>query len=130
MNCQVAVSLSFGTERGSLPIDYRLYLPREWAEDQTRRHAAKVPIEIEFATKGDLALVQIETALAAGRPRGDRARGCRLWRRGRHPRPAECAGDELRTGAAAGHGRLLGGTPAGHAPTASGGRPAHHATRA
>lgn len=69
-NCQVAVSLSLGTERGSLPIDYRLYLPREWAEDPTRRQAAKVPIEIEFATKGDLALVQIETALAAGRPRG------------------------------------------------------------
>lgn len=69
-NCQVAVSLSLATERGSLPIDYRLYLPREWAEDPTRRRAAKVPIEIEFATKGDLALVQIETALAAGRPRG------------------------------------------------------------
>jgi 2OG-Fe(II) oxygenase superfamily len=25
-------------------------------------------------------------------PRGNRARGCRLWRRGRLPRPAECAG--------------------------------------
>src|SRR5712671_7338671 len=27
-NCQVAVSLSLSTERGSVPIDWRLYLPR------------------------------------------------------------------------------------------------------
>jgi SRSO17 transposase len=32
-NCQVAVSLSLATREGSLPLDYRLYLPREWAED-------------------------------------------------------------------------------------------------
>ncbi len=32
-NCQVAVSLSLTTEEASLPIAWRLYLPKEWAED-------------------------------------------------------------------------------------------------
>src|SRR3981189_1588742 len=36
-NCQVAVSLSVATHQASLPIDYRLYLPKEWAEDAARR---------------------------------------------------------------------------------------------
>jgi len=31
-NCQVAVSLSIANHHASLPIAYRLYLPREWAE--------------------------------------------------------------------------------------------------
>jgi len=69
-NCQVAMSLSLGTERGSLPLGYRLYLPREWAADQARRDRAKIPPEIGFATKGEMALGEIEAALAAGRPRG------------------------------------------------------------
>ena len=32
-NCQVAVSLSVATHQGSLPVGYRLYLPKEWADD-------------------------------------------------------------------------------------------------
>jgi SRSO17 transposase len=36
-NCQVAVSLSIATERASLPIAWRLYLPKEWAEDKEGR---------------------------------------------------------------------------------------------
>lgn len=32
-NCQVAVSLSVATEDASLPVSYRLYLPREWSDD-------------------------------------------------------------------------------------------------
>ena len=69
-NCQVAVSLSLATVEGSVPLDYRLYLPREWAEDKPRRKLAGVPKEIAFATKGELAWTQIEAALAAGIPRG------------------------------------------------------------
>jgi SRSO17 transposase len=69
-NCQVAVSLSFASARGSVPVDYRLYLPREWAEDKARRECAKVPSEIGFATKGEIALAQVEAALGAGLPRG------------------------------------------------------------
>ncbi len=69
-NCQVAVSLSLATARGSLPLGYRLYLPREWSNDPSRCKAAGVPAAIDFATKGELAWSQIEAALAAGIPRG------------------------------------------------------------
>jgi SRSO17 transposase len=69
-NCQVAVSLSLATAEGSLPLDYRLYLPRDWAKDKRRRELAGVPKQIAFATKGELAWAQIEAALAAGIPRG------------------------------------------------------------
>src|SRR3954453_6866256 len=36
-NCQVAVSLSLANHAASLPVSYRLYLPRDWAEDPARR---------------------------------------------------------------------------------------------
>jgi SRSO17 transposase len=69
-NCQVAVSLTLATAAGSLPLSYRLYLPREWAEDKARCKRAGVPEHIGFATKDELAWAQIEAALAAGVPRG------------------------------------------------------------
>lgn len=69
-NCQVAVSLSLATADGSLPLGYRLYLPREWAEDRQRCERAGIPEGIVFATKGEIAWGQIETALSAGIPRG------------------------------------------------------------
>jgi SRSO17 transposase len=69
-NCQVAVSLSLASECGSLPIDWRLYLPDEWAKDKTRRKRAGVPEAIEFATKPQISLAQIRAAQAVGVPRG------------------------------------------------------------
>ena len=42
-NCRVAVSISVATWHSSLPIAYRLYLPKEWAEDGARRQRAEVP---------------------------------------------------------------------------------------
>src|SRR5262249_48169769 len=50
-NCQVAVSLSVSTDRSSLPIAWRLYLPESWAKDKKRREKAGVPEEILFETK-------------------------------------------------------------------------------
>jgi SRSO17 transposase len=69
-NCQVAVSLSLASERGSLPIAYRLYLPEEWAADKARREKAGVPAEIDFATKPQIALQQIRVAKDGGVPAG------------------------------------------------------------
>ncbi len=69
-NCQVAVSLSLGSEGGSIPIDWRLYLPEEWARDAARREKAGVPAEVAFATKPAIALSQIRAAKAAGVPVG------------------------------------------------------------
>jgi SRSO17 transposase len=42
-NCQVAVSLSIANEQASLPVAWRLYLPKPWAEDAARRTKAGVP---------------------------------------------------------------------------------------
>ncbi|MGB5564412.1 MAG: IS701 family transposase [Sedimenticolaceae bacterium] len=69
-NCRVAVSLSIATAQGSIPVGYRLYLPRTWADDPARCRKAGVPEETGFETKPTLALRQIEAALAAGYPRG------------------------------------------------------------
>jgi SRSO17 transposase len=79
-NCQVAVSLSIANRHASLPVTYRLYLPQDWAADRKRRDKACVPEHIEFATKPEIALRQIEAACKAGLPRGvalmDAGYGC------------------------------------------------------
>jgi SRSO17 transposase len=64
-NCRVAVSLSVASWSSSLPIAYRLYLPKEWTDDEKRREKAEVPGEIEFQTKPEIALDQIRAAAAA-----------------------------------------------------------------
>src|SRR5580658_780833 len=69
-NCQVAVSLSVATHHGSLPIAYRLYLPKDWSDDPARRTIAGVPDDIRFQTKPVIALQQMRQALAAGVPPG------------------------------------------------------------
>jgi SRSO17 transposase len=69
-NCRVAVSLSVATWSSSLPIAYRLYLPKEWVEDTERREKAEVPEEVEFQTKPEIALDQIRAAVAAQVTRG------------------------------------------------------------
>src|SRR5215813_9311083 len=65
-NCQVAVSLSLANHHASLPVAYRLYLPKEWANDEARCHKAGVPDDIEFKTKPEIALEQVRWALEAG----------------------------------------------------------------
>src|SRR5208337_4908862 len=50
-NCQVAVSLSLANHGASLPVAYRLYLPKDWAEDDRRRRKAGVPEAVSFKTK-------------------------------------------------------------------------------
>jgi SRSO17 transposase len=69
-NCRVAVSLSVATWSSSLPVEYRLYLPREWAEDAERREKTEVPEEVEFQTKPAIALDQIRAAVAGNLERG------------------------------------------------------------
>jgi SRSO17 transposase len=69
-NCQVAVSLSLASPRGSVPLAWRLYLPLAWANDAARRDQAQVPAEVQFATKPQIALAQVRAALASGLPPG------------------------------------------------------------
>ena len=68
-NCQVAVSVSLACQGGSLPVAWRLYLPKEWIPDLPRRAKAGVAAEVEFATKPAIALGQIEALLAQGAPK-------------------------------------------------------------
>jgi SRSO17 transposase len=67
-NCQVAVSLSVATHQGSLPVAYRLYLPKDWADDPVRRAVSGVPEDIRFQTKPEIALQQMRQARADGVP--------------------------------------------------------------
>src|SRR5271170_3523240 len=69
-NCQVAVTLSLANHDARLPVAYRLYLPEDWAQDQTRRHKAKIPETIAFQTKPEIAFEQIKAARTAGLPQG------------------------------------------------------------
>jgi SRSO17 transposase len=71
-NCRVAVSVSVATWHASLPIAWRLYLPKIWAEDRERRRKVGVPEEVRFQTKPQIALEQIRQAAAQEVP-GDLA---------------------------------------------------------
>ena len=54
-NCQTTVSVHAVGERGTLPLGWRLYLPEEWCDDLARRRKAKIPDEVVFKTKPQLA---------------------------------------------------------------------------
>ena len=69
-NCRVAVSLSVTTEKASMPVAYRLYLPESWVHDRKRRKKTGVPDSIEFQTKPDIALDQIRRARERDIPQG------------------------------------------------------------
>ena len=64
-NCQVAVSLSIANHHASLPVAYRLYLPKSWAQDKKKRRTkAGVPDAIAFQTQAQVALDQLARATA------------------------------------------------------------------
>jgi len=69
-NCQVGASLTFATQTMHLPVDFELYLPHSWADDPTRRAEAKIPNDVQFRTKPQLALAMIDRALSAELPKG------------------------------------------------------------
>lgn len=65
-NCQVATSLHLGGEQGSACIALQLYLPEQWCTDGERRRKAKIPDDVQFATKHEIALAQLDAALRWG----------------------------------------------------------------
>ena len=67
-NCQLGVFLAYASSRGRAFIDRELYLPKAWAEDRVRCRAARVPEQVGFRTKPQLARVLLERALDAGVP--------------------------------------------------------------
>jgi SRSO17 transposase len=69
-NCQVAVTLSIANHHAACQSRIGFYLPKEWAEDTTRRKKARIPEAITFKTKPQIALEQIRAACPPGVPRG------------------------------------------------------------
>jgi SRSO17 transposase len=67
-NCQLGVFLAYASSRGRAFIDRELYLPKAWTEDRARCRAARVPEEVGFQTKPQLARVLVQRALDAGVP--------------------------------------------------------------
>jgi SRSO17 transposase len=68
-NCQVSVTVSLANSTMSVPCAYRLYLPEVWARDRERRRVAGVPREVTFATKWEIALVEVDRLLGDDLPR-------------------------------------------------------------
>jgi SRSO17 transposase len=64
------VFLAYGSRKGHALIDRRLYLPEAWARDTGRRRAAKVPEDVPFRTKPEIARELVARALDAGVPCG------------------------------------------------------------
>jgi SRSO17 transposase len=67
-NCQVGVFLSYATPLGAAFLDRQLYLPQAWCEDRERCRAAKIPDEVAFQTKPQLAQAMLARAWGEGIP--------------------------------------------------------------
>ncbi|QQC87318.1 IS701 family transposase [Streptomyces alfalfae] len=60
-NCQVAVSVHAASDTASCPLQWRLFLPQEWASDSNRRAKTIVPPEVTHREKWRLALDMLDT---------------------------------------------------------------------
>ena len=65
-NCQVTVNCHYADHTLAWPVATRLYLPKKWAFDQQRRQKAKVPTDVTFQTKPEIALTLLDQARAQG----------------------------------------------------------------
>jgi SRSO17 transposase len=67
-NCQVTVNCHYAERTIAWPVASRLYLGKEWAYDEARRHKAKVPQDVPFQTKPEIALQLLDKADGWGVP--------------------------------------------------------------
>lgn len=65
-NCQVGVFLVGVTPAGTALLEQQLYLPKTWAKDTKRRKKTRVPKDIKFRTKPQLAIDLFDRVRAAG----------------------------------------------------------------
>lgn len=65
-NCQVGVFLIGVTPAGSALLEHQLYLPKDWADDRARRKKTRVPEDVRFQTKPEIATDQIRRVRANG----------------------------------------------------------------
>ena len=61
-NCQVGVYMGYVSRVEHALVDFRLYLPDDWAKDRARRNEAGVPKDVKFQTRHALALEMLQGA--------------------------------------------------------------------
>lgn len=54
-NCQLGVFLAYVSSKGHAPLDRRLYLPKDWAEDPVRRERCHVPEDVTYLKTWEIA---------------------------------------------------------------------------
>jgi len=59
-NCQVGIYLGYASRREHTLVDFRLYLPKEWAKSKRRCRKAGVPEDVRFRTRHELALEMLD----------------------------------------------------------------------
>ena len=64
-NCQVGLYLGYVTDAEHVLVDFRLYLPAEWAKDRKRRKRCGVPKDVRYRTRHELALEMLDRRGAA-----------------------------------------------------------------
>src|SRR5665213_2531745 len=69
-NCQIGVSVNAATDQASCPLDWRLFIPKEWDEDsefnQDRRLKCKLPEDVHHVEKWRQALEMIDELIGWG----------------------------------------------------------------
>lgn len=70
-NCQVGVFLTGVTPGGVAGLDAQLFLTEDWVADRKRRKKTRVPKEIKFQTKPQIAVEILRRTRAAGKLRFD-----------------------------------------------------------
>ena len=65
-NCRAGVFLIGVTPAGSALLEHQLYLPHEWARDRRRRKQTRVPQDVSFQTKPQIAIEQTRRVRANG----------------------------------------------------------------
>jgi SRSO17 transposase len=59
-NCQVGIYLGYVSRRDHALVDFRLFLPQDWAKRRGRRAKAGVPQEVRFQTRHELMLEMLD----------------------------------------------------------------------
>src|SRR5438105_7177139 len=59
-NCQVGVFMGYVSRHDHALLDFRLYLPQEWVQDEHRRHACHVPPEVRYHTRHEQCLEMLD----------------------------------------------------------------------
>lgn len=59
-NCQVGIYLGYVSGREHALVDFRLFLPQDWAKRKRRRVKARVPESVRFQTRHELMLEMLD----------------------------------------------------------------------